>query len=107
MPPTAKRKLNQRDIGAPERIRTSDPQIRSLVLYPAELRALSSRQPRVRVKPIEVMGSGGIAIGSLPRWQDACSPTGALGDARRNLNSSSIQAAYRRRRTVLPSLAFG
>ena len=24
--------------GAPERIRTSDPQIRSLVLYPAELR---------------------------------------------------------------------
>nr|BAT27990.1 hypothetical protein [Aureimonas frigidaquae] len=25
--------------GAPERIRTSDPQIRSLVLYPAELRA--------------------------------------------------------------------
>ena len=26
--------------GAPERIRTSDPQIRSLVLYPAELRAL-------------------------------------------------------------------
>ena len=29
------------DIGAPERIRTSDPQIRSLVLYPAELRALA------------------------------------------------------------------
>lgn len=28
--------------GAPERIRTSDPQIRSLVLYPAELRALAS-----------------------------------------------------------------
>ncbi len=27
--------------GAPERIRTSDPQIRSLVLYPAELRARS------------------------------------------------------------------
>jgi hypothetical protein len=26
--------------GAPGRIRTSDPQIRSLVLYPAELRAL-------------------------------------------------------------------
>ena len=30
-----KKQLN----GAPERIRTSDPQIRSLVLYPAELRA--------------------------------------------------------------------
>ena len=28
--------------GAPERIRTSDPQIRSLVLYPAELRAPAS-----------------------------------------------------------------
>ena len=26
--------------GAPEEIRTPDPQIRSLVLYPAELRAL-------------------------------------------------------------------
>ncbi len=32
------RKLKKND-GAPERIRTSDPQIRSLVLYPAELRA--------------------------------------------------------------------
>src|SRR5688500_11564846 len=29
-------------VGAPGRIRTSDPQIRSLVLYPAELRALGS-----------------------------------------------------------------
>ncbi len=28
------------NIGAPEEIRTPDPQIRSLVLYPAELRAL-------------------------------------------------------------------
>ena len=28
----------KRKNGAPERIRTSDPQIRSLVLYPAELR---------------------------------------------------------------------
>ena len=27
--------------GAPDRIRTHDPQIRSLVLYPAELRALT------------------------------------------------------------------
>ena len=31
-------------IGAPEEIRTPDPQIRSLVLYPAELRALASPQ---------------------------------------------------------------
>ena len=31
--------LDRLENGAPERIRTSDPQIRSLVLYPAELRA--------------------------------------------------------------------
>jgi hypothetical protein len=32
--------------GAPGTIRTSDPQIRSLVLYPAELRARFSRDIR-------------------------------------------------------------
>jgi hypothetical protein len=32
--------------GAPEEIRTPDPQIRSLVLYPAELRARFSRRRR-------------------------------------------------------------
>ena len=31
-------------IGAPEEIRTPDPQIRSLVLYPAELRARFSQE---------------------------------------------------------------
>jgi hypothetical protein len=31
--------LDQKKNGAPEEIRTPDPQIRSLVLYPAELRA--------------------------------------------------------------------
>jgi hypothetical protein len=35
--------------GAPERIRTSDPQIRSLVLYPAELRAPPARTARRRL----------------------------------------------------------
>ena len=40
--------------GAPEEIRTPDPQIRSLVLYPAELRAR-------RV----------VAIGSDAQWQEA------------------------------------
>ena len=39
--------------GAPERIRTSDPQIRSLVLYPAELRAPTLR--RLRVKRLRLM----------------------------------------------------
>ena len=40
--PTPKRSIDawKEENGAPERIRTSDPQIRSLVLYPAELRAL-------------------------------------------------------------------
>src|SRR5215468_7629489 len=45
--------------GAPGEIRTPDPQIRSLMLYPAELRALrnkagvavSRRQEMVKVKP--------------------------------------------------------
>ena len=48
--------------GAPEEIRTPDPQIRSLVLYPAELRAqipLPETGPR---KP-------GIAIGLTSHWQ--------------------------------------
>jgi hypothetical protein len=36
-----KKRMNNRALnGAPEEIRTPDPQIRSLVLYPAELRAL-------------------------------------------------------------------
>ena len=33
-------KVCEQENGAPGTIRTSDPQIRSLVLYPAELRAL-------------------------------------------------------------------
>ena len=48
--------------GAPERIRTADPQIRSLVLYPAELRALI---PRPKTGPPE----RGIAIGLIRHWQ--------------------------------------
>ena len=38
----------QGENGAPERIRTSDPQIRSLVLYPAELRARAAGVFRLR-----------------------------------------------------------
>ena len=34
-------------IGDPGRIRTCDPQIRNLMLYPAELRGHSSKQPRI------------------------------------------------------------
>ena len=38
--------------GAPEEIRTPDPQIRSLVFYPAELRALGCVYLRGRIPPI-------------------------------------------------------
>jgi hypothetical protein len=44
--------------GAPEEIRTPDPQIRSLVLYPAELRA---RWYRGNVEPITRLAARAIA----------------------------------------------
>ena len=39
--------------GAPGRIRTSDPQVRSLVLYPAELRALSRKIMAECCRPVK------------------------------------------------------
>src|SRR5262249_52430712 len=48
--------------GAPEEIRTPDPQIRSLVLYPAELRAQIPLPETGQRKP-------GIAIGLTRHWQ--------------------------------------
>jgi hypothetical protein len=53
-PESEERAYFSRFVGAPEEIRTPDPQIRSLVLYPAELRAR-------RV----------VAIGSNAQWQEA------------------------------------
>ena len=50
--------------GAPERIRTSDPQIRSLVLYPAELRA-----PERQVIAGSSDGRGGWLKGFWSDWQ--------------------------------------
>ena len=43
--------------GAPGTIRTSDPQIRSLMLYPAELRARFSRNqdPKVHQRPLQTL----------------------------------------------------
>ena len=49
--------------GAPEEIRTPDPQIRSLVLYPAELRALDSA---AGIRPT----GRGIAIVLTAYWQE-------------------------------------
>src|ERR1041384_1834612 len=59
--------------GAPEEIRTPDPQIRSLVLYPAELRALLPA-----VGPNGPRGPG-IAIGSVLRWQVRPAPARRAG----------------------------
>jgi hypothetical protein len=57
-----------REFGAPEEIRTPDPQIRSLVLYPAELRApLKVRAGNALAGKPE--GSGHIAIGFARYWQ--------------------------------------
>src|SRR4051812_27953182 len=67
-------------IGAPGRIRTSGPQIRSLVLYPAELRARGkgrhrgwgkSTQPRLRLRrpgtePMPAPAKEGACIGAEP-----------------------------------------
>jgi hypothetical protein len=58
--------------GAPEEIRTPDPQIRSLVLYPAELRALWLRVTRQRR----------IAIGSFSPWQGIGASGSSLGARR-------------------------
>jgi hypothetical protein len=45
--------------GAPERIRTSDPQIRSLVLYPAELRAPGAGHASREASSIEAPAANG------------------------------------------------
>jgi hypothetical protein len=39
--------------GAPERIRTFDPQIRSLILYPTELRARTGNAHPTQIRPPE------------------------------------------------------
>src|SRR5436309_57518 len=58
---------SQKKNGAPEEIRTPDPQIRSLVLYPAELRArLAHRAGSV---PGKATGNACVAIGFASQWQ--------------------------------------
>src|SRR5207253_1815567 len=49
--------------GAPGEIRTPDPQIRSLVLYPAELRALVAYRAGNAPGPTAAAGNAGIPIG--------------------------------------------
>src|SRR6476469_10111733 len=54
--------------GAPEEIRTPDPQIRSLVLYPAELRALVAHRAGNAPGSAKA-GNGPFPIGFPPHWQ--------------------------------------
>jgi hypothetical protein len=49
--------------GAPEEIRTPDPQIRSLVLYPAELRARLAHRAGNVPGAAKAAGNGALAIG--------------------------------------------
>src|SRR5262249_2991654 len=75
--PAPNRRLPQREnashdnslAGAPEEIRTPDPQIRSLVLYPAELRALLRIAREIVPEPAEAAGNGPLAIGFGRYWQ--------------------------------------
>src|SRR5262249_55969119 len=55
--------------GAPEEIRTPDPQIRSLVLYPAELRARLAHRAGSVPEPSKSGGNGPLAIGFGRHWQ--------------------------------------
>ena len=49
--------------GVPGRIRTADPQIRSLVLYPAELRARLAHRAGSVPEPGKTGGNEALAIG--------------------------------------------
>src|SRR5262245_31008357 len=64
--------------GAPEEIRTPDPQIRSLVLYPAELRALLAHRAGNAPGPAKAGGNGPFPIGFPLHWQ-VCRPAPFLG----------------------------
>ena len=73
--------------GAPGEIRTPDPQIRSLVLYPAELRALGVAR---EISPAAdavcgarhsySLAARAIAIALRPYWQDRAVMAGARDD---------------------------
>ena len=85
--------------GAPEEIRTPDPQIRSLVLYPAELRALVAHRAGNAPGSAKAGGNGPFPIGFPPHWQ-VCRPSpflrGPLAEERPKAASRSN--AGRRRR---------
>ena len=55
--------------GAPEEIRTPDPQIRSLVLYPAELRARIAHSRGKCSRAGQIRRERALAIGFGRHWQ--------------------------------------
>src|SRR5262249_9093759 len=59
--------------GAPEEIRTPDPQIRSKFLYPAELRARLAHRAGSVPEPSKSGGNGPLAIGFGRHWQGSAS----------------------------------
>lgn len=79
--------------GAPERIRTSDPQIRSLVLYPAELRARIAQG-----RPPEGRAPRGPALKRIARRIARPAGTGAGGPFRVPRPSRPARPAVRPRR---------
>jgi hypothetical protein len=70
------RPLSYRKIGAPERSRTPNPQIRSLVLYPVELRAPAKSGSAVRANHnYSTAVREGKAHRCAPRWPQAAAET--------------------------------
>ena len=64
MRPVTPSERSERGVGAPGRIRTHDPQIRSLVLYPAELPVLQGPPKLVR-RAGNGKGSGAVDFGGF------------------------------------------
>ena len=62
----------KKENGAPERIRTSDPQIRSLVLYPAELRVHRRRRSVSPQQRCGIESSTELQAGFTPILQVCC-----------------------------------
>ena len=90
--------------GAPGRIRTSGPQIRSLVLYPAELRARSALRGAKAPLSASVRQKQGAAArpaGVRPRRPPLRSP--ARRSRRRSSRSASGEAGPRKRRFRSPA----
>jgi hypothetical protein len=81
---TAKRQIDLLENGAPGAIRTPDPQIRSLVLYPAELRVHSKG-----AEPIEAPPRYQAGIAPFAGWGDPARKEGSQGRVRPGVKQPS------------------